>query len=148
MRYFSAKRLLLLGIVVILLPTLRATVAETAPASMCSATLHGHIETAATLVRVAAVDRQWADVLKTSLAAPEDPFFYEGSVDSGSGNFHIDHLLPGRTYDLIVWTRGGDYHALGRGGDGLPAADQAGWGGDCRGQEVAGAFCDGHAGVL
>ena len=63
------------------------------------------LKTSAKVVRVVAVDRAWADVLKTSLAATKDDFAYEGHVDEATGKFHVEHLLPGRTYDLIVWTK-------------------------------------------
>jgi len=54
--------------------------------------------------RLVAVDREWADVLKTSEAAPKDTFLYEGTIDRATGSFRVDKLLRGRTYDLIVWT--------------------------------------------
>jgi hypothetical protein len=68
------------------------------------ASLVGTIKSANRITHIIAVDRQWADILKTSQDAPKDPFVYEGSIDE-KGEFHIEHLLAGRTYDLIVWTR-------------------------------------------
>ncbi|MCL2647612.1 MAG: hypothetical protein FWD61_11495 [Phycisphaerales bacterium] len=57
------------------------------------------------VVRVVAVDREWADVLKTSVKevkAGKESFVYEGKVDGK--NFSVEGVLPGRSYDLIVWT--------------------------------------------
>ncbi len=86
---------------ILLLPLLLA--ADTQPA----VSLPGTITTKNRITRLAAVDRTWADVLKTSELNPKDQFLYEGAVN-GQGQFHVDHLLPGRAYDLIVWTTAGD----------------------------------------
>jgi hypothetical protein len=70
-----------------------------------TAQITGTIHSATPITRLAAIDRQGADVLKTSLLTPKDPFLYEGTLDSATRHFHIDNLLPGRTYDLLVWTQ-------------------------------------------
>ena len=75
----------------------------TAPATQQAGCLRGTIHAPNRITRIAAVDRQWADVLKTSALVPEDPFIYDGSINE-KGEFRVDHLLPGRAYDLIVWT--------------------------------------------
>jgi len=65
----------------------------------------GTIKTNGKVLRVAAVDREWADVLKTSrkdVKAGGESFVYEGKVDGAT--FHVEGILPGRSYDLIVWT--------------------------------------------
>jgi hypothetical protein len=95
----AAMRRLLL----ILLPLLLA--AGTQPAGV--AVLKGAIQSKNRITRVAAVDRAWADVLKTSLLAPKDEFLYGGTVD-GKGAFVVAGLLPGRSYDVIVWTTAAD----------------------------------------
>ena len=64
----------------------------------------GTLKTADTVTRIVAVDRPFADVLQTSLAVPKDPFLYEGTYDPKTQAFTIPNLLPGRTYDLIIWT--------------------------------------------
>jgi hypothetical protein len=80
----------------------------TAPAPPAPATqpaaITGTLKTAETVTRIAAVDRPFADVLKTSLAVPKDPFLYDGTFNAKTGAFAIPKLLPGRTYDLIIWT--------------------------------------------
>ena len=68
----------------------------------------GTIKTEEKIVRVVAVDREWADVLKTSVRevkAGGQNFVYEGKVDA-KGAFSVEGVLPGRAYDLIVWTEG------------------------------------------
>ena len=65
----------------------------------------GTVTSKAKVVRVAAIDRVGADVLKTSLAEAKDPFVYEGTYDAATQRFQVDHLLPGRTYDLVFWTK-------------------------------------------
>jgi hypothetical protein len=71
------------------------------------AVLTGTLKSAARITRIAAVDRTWADVLKTSEQNPKDPFLYDGNFTE-KGEFIIEHLLPRRTYDLIVWTAAAD----------------------------------------
>ena len=81
--------------------------AQPAPVS-----LKGKIDTPHQLVRLVAVDRAWADVLKTSqLTSTPDPklkddFVYEAHL-APDKTFHIDNLLPNRQYDLIAWTKDG-----------------------------------------
>ena len=96
-------------VALLLLLPMVAFAAETQPAA--TAFLAGTIDTKATITRVAAVDREWADVLKTSVVDPKDAFLYEGSVDE-KGHFEIKGLLAGRAYDLIVWTKGADGTAV------------------------------------
>jgi hypothetical protein len=88
---------------------LLALAADAPPASRVSdvAVLRGTLKSAARVTRVAAVDRTWADVLKTSEQNPKDAFLYEGTIN-GRGEYTISHLLPGRAYDLIVWTTAAD----------------------------------------
>ena len=65
----------------------------------------GTIKTNGKITRLVAVDREWADVLKTSrknVKAGDDSFVYEGQVNGAT--FTVEGLLPGRSYDLIVWT--------------------------------------------
>jgi hypothetical protein len=78
-----------------------------AGAKVAAASIEGTVTGGGKLVRVCAVDRAWADVLKTSAKEPKaggNSFAYEGKVDE-KGAFAIAGLLPGRTYDLIVWTQ-------------------------------------------
>jgi len=91
------RRLLLIA----LFPLLLA--ADTQPAVRLAGTLNSK----STVTRVVAIDRAWADVLKTSEKDPKDPFLYSATFDA-AGKFHIDKLLPGRSYDLIVWTTAAD----------------------------------------
>ena len=84
---------------------LKTSAAAQAGAGAKDATLAGVIKSAQSIERVAAIDRQWADVLKTSEQSPKDDFLYPGDVDAATGRFHVDHLLPGRSYDLLVWTK-------------------------------------------
>jgi hypothetical protein len=88
--------LLALGIV--------AALGASAPSPAAPAQIAGTVSSASTITRVAAIDRQGADVLKTSLPEAQDPFVYEGVFDPATHHFHIDNLLPGRTYDLVFWT--------------------------------------------
>jgi hypothetical protein len=69
--------------------------------------LTGTIKTTSRVSRIAAVDRQGADVLKTSALDPKDALLYEGTIDA-KGIFRFDNLLPGQSYDLIVWTTAPD----------------------------------------
>ena len=71
------------------------------------ATLSGTIASNAKITRVAAVDRSLADVLKTSVANPKDPFLYDVTIDE-KGKFHVEGLLAKHSYDLIVWTTAAD----------------------------------------
>jgi hypothetical protein len=96
-----AKTLLILALPFILAS---ATAPATQPAA---ASLSGVILSKARITRVAAVDREWADVLKTSEPNPKDLFLYEGTVND-QGEYRIDKLIAGRTYDLIVWTTAAD----------------------------------------
>src|SRR5215468_1759931 len=82
-----------------------ATSPTSAPAPATE--IRGVLKSVNRITRIVAVDRQWADVLKTSEADPKDPFVYEVTVDGKSGEFHVEHLLPGKVYDLIVWTTDG-----------------------------------------
>jgi hypothetical protein len=88
---------------ILLFPLLLAAAAAPAPV----AALKGTLKSPARITRVAAVDRQWADVLKISAADPKDDFLYDGKVDE-KGAFRVEGLLPGRSYDLIVWTAAAD----------------------------------------
>jgi len=72
-----------------------------------AASITGTIKSVGRITRLVAVDRTWADVLKTSEGRPKDPFLYEGTVDA-RGQFTVGGLLPGRAYDLIVWTTAAD----------------------------------------
>ena len=69
-----------------------------------SVTLAGKITGGGALGRVVAVDRQWADVLKVSKEEAKDEFVYPASLTDKAWTFSVPKLLPGRTYDLIVWT--------------------------------------------
>ena len=82
-------------------------VSATAPSTQPTASLSGTIVSKSRITRVAAVDREWADVLKTSEQNPKDPFLYEGTVND-KGEYRIDKLIGGRTYDLILWTTAAD----------------------------------------
>ena len=85
-----------------------STIPASQPAATAKATasqIQGNIKTKDTLTRIVAVDRQWADVLKTSKSDCRDDFVYEAQFDPQTGAFLIPKLLPGRTYDLIVWTK-------------------------------------------
>jgi hypothetical protein len=73
-----------------------------------AAEISGTIKTAQKMVRVVAIDRGFADVLKTSKKECRDKFVYEGPVDGKTGAFRVPRLLAGRTYDLVVWTEGAD----------------------------------------
>lgn len=83
------------------------------PATRPAATLQGTLATSAEVLRVVAVDRAWAEVEKVSKlmavrgAEGQEDFVYEAQVEGRAGEttFHVDNLLPGRAYDLIVWTR-------------------------------------------
>lgn len=86
---------------ILLLPILLA--ADTQPAL----SLRGTLTSKTRITRLVAVDRAWADVLKTSEKDPKDQFLYEATVDP-AGKFHVDNLLPGRAYDLIAWTSAPD----------------------------------------
>lgn len=86
---------------ILLLPILLA--ADTQPAL----SLRGTLTSKNHITRLMAVDRAWADVLKTSEKDPKDPFVYQATVDA-VGKFRIDNLLPGRAYDLIAWTSAPD----------------------------------------
>ncbi len=68
------------------------------------AELRGTIQSKQKVVRMVAVDRASADVLKVSLDDPKDAFVYEGKIDAGTGKFTVDGVLAGHVYDLIVWT--------------------------------------------
>jgi hypothetical protein len=85
---------------------LGALFAAAAPSSPV-AVVRGRITTGGRITRVVAVDRAWADVLKTSALQPKDEFLYEGRVDE-QGAFTVTGVLPGRSYDLIVWTTAAD----------------------------------------
>lgn len=61
----------------------------------------------AKITRVVAVDRQWADVQKVTRTG-KDQFVYDASIKPENGAFLITGLLPGRSYDLIVWTQNHD----------------------------------------
>jgi hypothetical protein len=80
-----------------------AAVGESGAPGVTSVQIAGTVVSKAQVMRVAAIDRQGADVLKTSLPEAKDPFVYEGVVEGE--RFHVDHLLPGRTYDLVFWTK-------------------------------------------
>jgi hypothetical protein len=85
-------------------PALRAAQEEPKPAEI-RGTLHAPPGT--TIERIVAVDRAWADVLKTSAADAglgKDPFVYPAKLEA-EGRFLVGGLLQGRAYDLIVWTR-------------------------------------------
>jgi hypothetical protein len=89
------------------------------PATRPVSSLHGTLATSVDVLRVVAVDRGWADVLKVSAlsanaaAGEKDDFVYEAVVETAGGGvevgavkrFRVDNLLPGRVYDLIVWTK-------------------------------------------
>jgi hypothetical protein len=78
-----------------------------APATQPGAFLAGKISSKARISRVVAVDRAWADVLKTSEQNPKDLFVYEGTVND-QGEYRVEKLVEGRAYDLIVWTTAAD----------------------------------------
>lgn len=99
MRFMLTRSSLLL----LALLCLGQTTPATRPASV---TLTGTITTKAPIKKILAVDRLWADVLKVSAAEPKDEFVYPGTIDA-DGRFSVPRLLPGRTYDLIVWTQDG-----------------------------------------
>ena len=90
-------------LLILLLPLLLAADAQPAPV----ASLTGVLLCKNRITRLAAVDRAWADVLKTSELNPKDPFLYEGAINA-QGQFHVDRLLKDRAYDLIVWTTAPD----------------------------------------
>ena len=69
-----------------------------------AAELTGTITSKQKVVRVVAVDRASADVLKVSLDDPKDAFVYEGKIDGGTGKFSVPGVLAGHVYDLIAWT--------------------------------------------
>ena len=75
-----------------------------APPSNAAGKIEGTLESSQKILRIAAVDRTFADVLKTSQKNPKDPFLYQGTL-ADNGKFTIDKLIPGHTYDLIVWTQ-------------------------------------------
>jgi hypothetical protein len=79
----------------------------TASQPSTAASVTGTFKTAGRITRLVAVDREWADVLKISEGRPMDQFLYEGTVDA-KGRFSVGGLLPGRGYDLIVWTTAAD----------------------------------------
>jgi hypothetical protein len=85
--------------------------------SPASASLAGTLLSKNHITRLAAVDRAWADVLKTSALDPKDQFLYAGTIND-QGQFHFDNLLAGRSYDLIVWTTTPGTTAGARGGNG------------------------------
>lgn len=101
------------AITLLLLPPAQAADSPTsAPASQpattrkaASGTITGTITSKDTLTRIVAIDRPWADVLKTSLADCKDPFVYEGRIDPKTGQFTLSRLLSGRSYDLVVWSQ-------------------------------------------
>ena len=88
---------------------LLALAADAPPDSRAAdvAVLRGTLKSANRISRIAAVDRTWADVLKTSEPNPKDAFLYEGTINE-RGEFAISHLLPDRAYDMIVWTTAAD----------------------------------------
>lgn len=81
----------------------------TAPAE---AKITGTIASSTPITRIAAVDRLWADTLKLSQSEPKDDYLYPGRCDPKTGNFTIDKLLPGRTYDIIVWNQIGRWEGV------------------------------------
>ena len=70
-----------------------------------AAMLSGTITAADPIIKIVAVDRAWADVLKVTQNDPKDDFVYPGTVDAKTGEFKVTGLLEGRKYDLIVWTK-------------------------------------------
>jgi hypothetical protein len=66
------------------------------------------------VLRILAVDREWADVLKTSALTAtrgketKDDYIYDAQLETTAtgATFHVEGLLTNRAYDLIVWTRG------------------------------------------
>ena len=104
--HVAARIFLPLGMLVLLG---QASAPTTVPATKVSvATLVATVKTKNTIMRAVAVDRAWADVLKTSKEEAKDEFVYEAAVDAKTGVVTVEKLLPGRTYDLIVWTKGAD----------------------------------------
>ena len=88
---------------------------QTQPASApapTSAKITGTIVSTTPITRIAAVDRPWADTLKISQSDPQNEYLYPGQCDPKTGVFVIDNLLPGRTYDLIVWNQAGRWEGV------------------------------------
>jgi len=88
-----------------------ATITRAASPEPDAQTLTGTIKSAAPITRIVAVDRDWADVEKVSKGISDD-FVYEGVIDPQSAAFSIPHLLPGRTYDLILWNGQGRWEGV------------------------------------
>ncbi len=61
----------------------------------------------AALTRIVAVDRAWADIQKVT-KNQKDEYVYEGTIKPKTGKFLIAGLLPGHSYDLIVWSQSAD----------------------------------------
>jgi len=79
--------------------------AASAPATQAvSTSITGTLVTKDTVTRIVAIDRAFANVLKTSEKNPKDTFLYEGVFDAKTQTFAIKNLLPTRSYDLVIWT--------------------------------------------
>ncbi len=111
---------LMLALVAVLSAYANADNAATAPAPSAQLgsanAIEGVIHSPTPITRIVAVDRTWGDPEKiTTQAADEN--IHAGTCDAKTGEFSITHLLPGRTYDIIVWNAQGrwegvnmDYH--------------------------------------
>jgi hypothetical protein len=75
-----------------------------------SVAITGKIKSDSPIVKLVAVDRLWADVLKVSreeaAVSGGDEFVYAAKLEK-DGAFSIAKLIPTRTYDLIAWTKAG-----------------------------------------
>jgi hypothetical protein len=103
------KALMVLFLLALSLPPCVLVFVSAAPTSQPTSQpavtqLTGTLTTNDTVTRIAAVDRPWANVLKTSEENPKDKFLYEGTYDEKTKSFTIKNLLPTRSYDLIIWT--------------------------------------------
>ncbi len=92
-------------------PATQAAISE-GPAN----TIVGVIHSSTPVSKIVAVDRIWADVQKVTKQEKDDNI-HAGTWDAATGAFIIPGLLPGRTYDIIVWNSQGrwegvtmDYH--------------------------------------
>src|ERR1051325_6057479 len=98
-------------IAILLVPILLAQTNPTTRPAEKTAEIGGTLTSSAKVLRLCAVDREWADVLKTSEKDPHDKFLYDAKftalADGKSTAFVIPGLLAGRTYDLVVWTQAG-----------------------------------------
>ena len=99
-------RLIAITPAIALLTFANAAIASDLPEAKTQLT--GTLTSPQKITRLAAIDRQSSDPLKTSLQNPTDPFLYEATLqptsDPATTKFTLPNLLPGHTYDLIAWT--------------------------------------------